>query len=193
MLPSKSCLLQRYRKTLFRCRSPRTNCLKSLCGEFKGQTKPKATMMTVIVQRLSYWNGPSHVFTHKPTVSTWIFKNCIHSWVIRLLPGRKGRWGVMSTYASVYKTHTLLTMPSQQETSGWKWKIRPRAAALGAVKMPAFPVCVMLCKPASGHCSLTSTSLGSYLWSCPVPGRSLVIWAREQMPTSDRRFWGQNI
>lgn len=157
--------------------------------------------MTVIVQRLSYWNGPSHAFTHKLTVSMWIFKNCIHSWVICLLPGRKGWWGVMSIYAFVYKTHTLLTMPSKQETSGWKWKIRPRATALGAVRDASLPcVCHVvqtgiraLLSEWLVHSWVTPTSLGSHLWSCPVPGRSLVIWTREQMPTTDRRFWGQNI
>lgn len=173
MPPRESCLLQGYWKTLFCCRSPCTDCLKSLCREFKGQTKPKAMVMTVIVRRLSYWNGLSHAFTHKLAVSTWIFKNCSYSWVIPLLPGRKGLWGVISTYASVYKTHTLLTMPSRQETSGWKWKIRQRAAAPGAVQDASLPclsyivetgIRTLLCEWLT-YLPVTPTSSGSHLWS----------------------------
>lgn len=141
MLPRESCLLQRFFqwKTHFCHRSPCTDCLKSLCWEYKGQTKPKATTMTVIAHGLLYWNGPSHAFTHKLAVSTWILKDRSHFWVICLLPGSRGPWGVISTYASTYKTHTLLTLPSRQETSGWKWKIRQRAAAPGAVQDASLP------------------------------------------------------
>lgn len=148
--------------------------------------------MAVTVHRRSHWNGPSRAFTHKLAASTWILSNCSHSWVIHLLPGRRGPWGVISTYASVYKTHTLLTLPSRQETSGWKWEIRQRAAALGAAQ-DASPPC-WLHRVETGPCALScgwQTSSGSR-WSL-VSAQSLFIWVNEQTSTTQKILRSERI
>ena len=166
--------------------------------------------MTVILQRLLHWNGCSCAFTHKLALSTLFFKDCSHTGVIRLLQRKKSLKGIITTSASAFKTHTLLTVPSWQETSGWKWKIRHQAGFSVTVRdtsLPCWSDFSLTESPRTdvglAHFLLSNTDTHSLrlsfmklpvlVYICSVVTTSLVMGVNEKMSITSFGLWELRI